>query len=67
MTHLRQTLLDGLQRRNYAQNTAEAYIYALREFAAYYHRPPDKLGPKEIMQHCNKSGIMSDTQSNAIE
>jgi integrase/recombinase XerD len=48
MTHLRKMLLDELQRRNYAQSTAYAYIHALKEFAEYYHRPPDQLGPKEI-------------------
>jgi len=48
MTHLRKMMLDELQRRNYAQSTAEAYIHALKEFAAYYNRPPDQLGPKEI-------------------
>ena len=48
MTHLRKMMLEELQRRNYAQTTAEAYIHALREFAAYYHRPPDQLGPKQI-------------------
>jgi site-specific recombinase XerD len=41
-------MLEELQRRNYAQSTAEAYIHALREFAGYYHRPPDQLGPKQI-------------------
>ena len=50
MTHLRKMMLEELQRRNYAQSTAEAYIHALKEFAAYYHRPPDQLGPKEISQ-----------------
>jgi len=43
-------MLEELQRRNYAQSTAEAYIHALKEFATYHHRPPDKLGPKEIDQ-----------------
>ena len=33
MTHLRKMMLDELQRRNYAQSTAEAYIHALKEFA----------------------------------
>jgi len=50
MTHLRQMMLDELQRRNYAQSTAEAYVHALKEFAAYYRKPPDRLGPKEISQ-----------------
>lgn len=48
MTHLRQMMLDVLQRFNYAQTTAEAYIHAVKEFAAYYHKPPDKLGLNEI-------------------
>lgn len=48
MTRLRKAMLEELQRRNYAQSTAEAYIRALKEFATYYHRPPDQLGPKEI-------------------
>lgn len=50
MTHLRKMMLDELQRRNYAQTTAEAYLHALKEFAAYYNKPPDKLGPKHVSQ-----------------
>ena len=50
MTHLRKMMLDELQRRNYAQSTVEAYISALREFAAYFKRPPDQLGPEHIRQ-----------------
>jgi site-specific recombinase XerD len=50
VTHLRKLMLDEIQRRNYAQSTAVAYIHALKELAAYYHRPPDQLGPKEISQ-----------------
>jgi integrase/recombinase XerD len=50
VTHLRQMMLDELQRRNYAQTTAEAYIHALKGFTAYLHRSPDRLGPKEISQ-----------------
>jgi site-specific recombinase XerD len=43
-------VLDELQRRNYAQTTASAYIHALKEFAVYFHRSPDRLGPKEVSQ-----------------
>jgi len=50
VTHLRKMMLEELQRRNYAQSTVEAYIYALREFANYFHRPPDELGPEHIRQ-----------------
>ncbi len=51
MTHLRKMLLDELQRRNYAKSTAEAYVRALRDFAAYYHLPPDRLGPEQIRHY----------------
>jgi len=50
MTRLRKLMLDELERRNYAKGTADAYIHALKEFAAYFRRPPDQLGPKEVSQ-----------------
>lgn len=50
MTRLRKLMLDELERRNYAKGTADAYIHALKEFAAHYHRPPDQLGPDQINQ-----------------
>jgi site-specific recombinase XerD len=43
-------MLDELQRRNYAQSTVTAYISALREFAGYFKRPPDQLGPEQIRE-----------------
>ena len=33
MTHLRQRMLDELQRRNYSQSTARCYIHAVEDFA----------------------------------
>jgi len=50
VTHLRKMMLDELQRRNYAQSTVVAYISALREFAGYFKRPPDQLGPEHIRE-----------------
>jgi integrase/recombinase XerD len=43
VTHLRQTMLDELQRRNYATTTIESYIRAVEQFARYFNRPPDRL------------------------
>lgn len=51
MTHLRKTMLEELQRRNLSQLTAETYLRAVEEFALYYNRPPDRLGPEQIRQY----------------
>ena len=51
MTHVRKLMLDELQRRNYAQNTVRAYIHAVEDFARYFHRSPDRLGPEHIREY----------------
>lgn len=51
MTHLRRMMLEELQRRNYAANTVKAYVRIIQEFAQYFHRPPDKLGPQHLRQY----------------
>jgi integrase/recombinase XerD len=51
MTQLRQKMLEELQRRNYSHRTAKTYIRIVRDFAAYFHRSPDKLGPEHIRQY----------------
>src|ERR1035438_5550801 len=45
---LRKLMLEELQRRNYSQTAARAYLLAVRQFAEYFHRPPDQLGPDHI-------------------
>jgi len=50
VTQLRKMMLEELQRRNYAQTTVEAYTLALRQFAEYFHRPPDQLGPEHVRE-----------------
>ena len=51
MTHLRKMTLEELERRNYSQATARAYIGAIRRFATHFHRSPDQLGPIEIREY----------------
>jgi integrase/recombinase XerD len=50
VTRLRKMMLEELQRLNYAHSTVQAYTLALRQFAAYFHRPPDQLGPEHIRE-----------------
>ena len=35
MTHLRQKMLDELQRRNYSQNTISTYLHAVEDFSRF--------------------------------
>jgi integrase/recombinase XerD len=48
MTPLRQRMLDELQRRNYSPETFRAYILAVKQFADYFDKSPDKLGTEEV-------------------
>jgi integrase/recombinase XerD len=50
VTPLRQRMLEELQRRNFSPSTMRGYIRSVRDFAAYFHKPPDQLGPEELRQ-----------------
>jgi site-specific recombinase XerD len=44
-------MLDELQRRNYSANTVQSYVHAVEEFAKYFHRSPEQLGPDDIREY----------------
>jgi len=51
VTHLRQIVLEELQRRNYSEATRRVYLFTIRDFARYFHRSPDELGPEHIRKY----------------
>ena len=44
-------MLEELQRRNYSKETTKAYLFTVRDFAKYFHRSPDELGPEHIREY----------------
>jgi integrase/recombinase XerD len=48
VTHLRQAMLEELQRRNYAKTTVQYYIQTIEQFAKYFRKRPDQLNQQHI-------------------
>ena len=51
MTHLRKMMLEELERRNFAQTTTHSYIRTIEDFARYFKRSPEQLGPGHIREY----------------
>jgi hypothetical protein len=41
-------MLEELERRNYTESTTRAYLQIVQDFACYFHRSPDQLGPEQM-------------------
>src|SRR5260370_27908561 len=48
MTALRERMLEELRLRNFTPRTIRTYTATVAEFARYFHRSPDKLGPEHV-------------------
>ena len=48
MTSLRQRMTEDMQVRNLALNTQSSYLQQISQFARYFKRSPEQLGPEEI-------------------
>ena len=57
-------MLEELQRRNLSPITTRIYLRAVEEFAQYYNKPPDRLGPKHIRQY--QAHLFTDRKLDAI-
>src|SRR5450759_4342880 len=44
-------MLEELERRNYTQSTMRAYLRTIEDFARYFKRPPNQLGPERIREY----------------
>src|SRR6202162_5846547 len=51
VTLLRQRMLEDLQVRHYSPTTIRLYLYAIREFAKHFGKPPDQLGAEHIRRY----------------
>jgi len=51
MTTLRQKMIEDMQLHSFAERTQDSYLRAVRQLAAYYHKPPDQITEEELRQY----------------
>lgn len=51
MTELRRRMIEDLRLRNVARNTVVCYVRAVRQYAEFFGRSPDKLDDKHLRQY----------------
>jgi len=51
VTRLRKMMLEELERLNFSQSTTRSYLHTVEDFARYFHRRPDQLGPEHVREY----------------
>jgi site-specific recombinase XerD len=51
MTKLRERMIGDLKLRNFSETTIHTYTRIVEDFAVFFHRSPEKLGPEQVRQY----------------
>ena len=51
MTQLRQRMIGDMKLRSFAETTIHTYTRVVQDFAGFFHRAPDRLGPEQVRQY----------------
>ena len=51
ISELRQRMQEELRLRNFSPHTVRAYTATVADFARYFHKSPDQLGPEQVRRY----------------
>jgi site-specific recombinase XerD len=51
MTALRKRMIEDMQLRGLSENTQQAYVQAVRNFALYYNKSPEQISPEDLRSY----------------
>ena len=66
MTHLRKTMLEELERRNYSASTAGCYLRVVQDFARYFQQAPGRLGRVNTTEGLHDEGEVEEGEEHDV-